>query len=193
MKFSFRSATESRQSRGRGEEGEGPGRSGAQGREVYRSGPPDSRMPRPQRTMATWARSNAANCGQGDRRRRIQAEQGLRDRSRSGRPNGFEILRVEERFAAGQASFEEVRTRSGASLSSRRCSPRFAGYLTQLRQNAFLQIKPGYVDSGGRAGQRHVVAGSRATEAGDHHEGGRGRPRTQEIPARGIPYGRDGQ
>jgi parvulin-like peptidyl-prolyl isomerase len=68
-------------------------------------------------------------------------------------PNGFEILRVEEHFAAGQASFDEVSGQISNRLAESRVQPKVREYLTQLRQNAFLQIKPGYADSGAAAGK----------------------------------------
>jgi peptidyl-prolyl cis-trans isomerase SurA len=67
-------------------------------------------------------------------------------------PNGFEILRIEEHYAAGQASFDEVETEINAKLAEPRMQPKVREYLTQLRENAFLQIKPGYVDSGAAPG-----------------------------------------
>jgi parvulin-like peptidyl-prolyl isomerase len=68
------------------------------------------------------------------------------------RPAGFEIYRVEEHYAAGQASFDEVQNEISAKLSEPLMRPRVREYLTQLRENAFLQIKAGYVDSGAAPG-----------------------------------------
>jgi peptidyl-prolyl cis-trans isomerase SurA len=61
---------------------------------------------------------------------------------------GFEILKVEERTAEGQASYDEVQPEIQNRLSEPKVQPKLRELLTQLRQNAFLQIKPGYVDSG---------------------------------------------
>jgi len=61
---------------------------------------------------------------------------------------GFEVLKVEERTAEGQASFDEVQNEINGRLSEPRVQPKLRELLTQLRRNAFLQIKPGYVDSG---------------------------------------------
>ncbi len=63
-------------------------------------------------------------------------------------PNGFVILRVEERYSAGQAAFEEVQTEINSILAEPRGAPRVREFLTSLRTNAFLQIKPGFIDSG---------------------------------------------
>src|ERR1019366_3392063 len=61
------------------------------------------------------------------------------------RPAGFEIYRVEEHYAAGQASLDEVQQDIQNKLMEPVVSPKVRVYLTQLRQNAFLQIKPGDV------------------------------------------------
>ncbi len=69
------------------------------------------------------------------------------------RPAGFEIYRVEEHYAAGQASEDEVENDINAKLMEPRAGVKVREYLTQLRTNAFLQIKPGYVDSGAAQGK----------------------------------------
>jgi peptidyl-prolyl cis-trans isomerase SurA len=69
------------------------------------------------------------------------------------RPNGFEIYRVEEHYAAGQATLDEVSNDINGKLMEPRIVPKVREYLTQLRQNAFLEIKPGYVDSGAAPGK----------------------------------------
>jgi parvulin-like peptidyl-prolyl isomerase len=64
------------------------------------------------------------------------------------RPNSFLILKVDERFEAGQATFEEVK----AEIQERLTQPKMEGkvriFLTGLREDAFLEIKEGYIDSG---------------------------------------------
>jgi len=69
------------------------------------------------------------------------------------RPAGFEIYRVEEHYAAGQASLDEVENEINARLMEPRTGPKIREYLTQLRENAFLQIKPGFADSGAAPGK----------------------------------------
>jgi peptidyl-prolyl cis-trans isomerase SurA len=68
-------------------------------------------------------------------------------------PNGFEILRVEERYAPGQASFDEVQNEINSIMAEPRGAPKVREYLTKLRTNAFLQIKAGYIDSGAAPGK----------------------------------------
>lgn len=69
------------------------------------------------------------------------------------RPAGFEIYKVDEHYAAGQASLEEVRGDIMNKLMEPVVRPKLRAYLTQLRENAFLQIKEGYVDSGAAPGK----------------------------------------
>ncbi len=66
---------------------------------------------------------------------------------------GFEILRVEEHTAAGQASFDEVQSEINGKLAEPKVQPKLREFLTQLRGNAFLQIKPGFVDTGAAPGK----------------------------------------
>jgi parvulin-like peptidyl-prolyl isomerase len=61
---------------------------------------------------------------------------------------GFEILKVEEHTPDGQATLDEVEGQINNILSEPIVGPKLRAYLTTLRQNAFLQIKPGYVDTG---------------------------------------------
>lgn len=67
--------------------------------------------------------------------------------------NGFLILRVEDHQKSGQASFEEVENEITDKMFSPKMQPAVREYLTQLRKDAFLEIKPGYVDSGAAPGK----------------------------------------
>jgi hypothetical protein len=62
--------------------------------------------------------------------------------------NGYLILKVEDRYAAGQASIEDVKNDIMDKLYTPRLQPALRAYLTKLREDAFLEIKPGYVDAG---------------------------------------------
>ena len=68
-------------------------------------------------------------------------------------PNGFVILKVEERYEAGQAPFEEVENEITRTLYMPRMEPKVRELLTKLREDAFLEIKAGYVDSGAAPGK----------------------------------------
>jgi parvulin-like peptidyl-prolyl isomerase len=67
--------------------------------------------------------------------------------------NGFLILKVEEHQKAGLASLDEVLPQITNQLFNPRFNPELRRYLTQLRVNAFLEIKPGYEDSGAAPGK----------------------------------------
>ena len=68
-------------------------------------------------------------------------------------PAGLLIVRVDERFEAGQASFEEVKEEVSQRMAGPKVTPKLREYLARLRQDAFLQIKDGYVDSGAVPGK----------------------------------------
>jgi hypothetical protein len=67
--------------------------------------------------------------------------------------NGFLILKVQDHQKAGQATFEEVQNEIMDKLFSPRMEPAVREYLTKLREDAFLEIKPGFVDSGAAPGK----------------------------------------
>jgi peptidyl-prolyl cis-trans isomerase SurA len=64
------------------------------------------------------------------------------------RPNSFLILKVDERFEAGQAAYEEVKSELQERLTQPKTEGKVRIFLTALREDAFLEIKEGYVDSG---------------------------------------------
>jgi len=68
-------------------------------------------------------------------------------------PNGFEILKVEERYEAGQAPLSDVDNEIMERLYSPRMEPKVRDYLTKLREDAFLEIRSGYEDSGAAPGK----------------------------------------
>jgi len=68
-------------------------------------------------------------------------------------PNGFLILKVEERYAAGLQPFEAVENEVMERLYAPRMQPAVRAFLTRLRQDAFLEIREGHVDSGAAPGK----------------------------------------
>jgi peptidyl-prolyl cis-trans isomerase SurA len=68
-------------------------------------------------------------------------------------PQGFGIYRVEEHPKAGLAAFEEVINEVENRMFQPRMDPEVRKYLTKLRSDAFLEIKPGYEDSGAAPGK----------------------------------------
>ena len=68
-------------------------------------------------------------------------------------PNGFIILKVEDRHEAGQASYEEVENEIMEKLAMPKMQPAVREFLTKLRHDAFLEIRDGYADSGAAPGK----------------------------------------
>ncbi len=68
-------------------------------------------------------------------------------------PPGLLIIKVEEHYAAGQASLEEVREEVQEAIVGPRMEPKAREYLTKLRTEAFLQVKDGYIDTGAAPGK----------------------------------------
>ena len=68
-------------------------------------------------------------------------------------PGGFVVIKIDERYAAGQAPFEEVKDQINEQMSQPKMGPKVRELLNKLRQQAFLEIKDGYVDSGAVPGK----------------------------------------
>jgi peptidyl-prolyl cis-trans isomerase SurA len=66
---------------------------------------------------------------------------------------GFEILKVDDHTKAGLEPLADAKPEIENALYAQKIEPRVREYLTQLREKAFLQIKPGYVDTGAAPGQ----------------------------------------
>ncbi len=67
--------------------------------------------------------------------------------------NGFLILKVVQHDSAGLQPFESVEGEVMDRLYGPRMQPAMRAYLTKLRQEAYLQIRAGYVDSGAAPGK----------------------------------------
>ena len=68
-------------------------------------------------------------------------------------PAGLLIVRIEDRYEAGLASYEEVEGEITNRLSMPLLEPKVRTYLTKLREDAFLEIRQGYEDSGAAPGK----------------------------------------
>ena len=68
-------------------------------------------------------------------------------------PKGLLIVRLEEKHKAGQATLEEVDNEITEMLYMPRMQPKIREYLTKLRQEAFLEIREGYVDASAAPGK----------------------------------------
>jgi parvulin-like peptidyl-prolyl isomerase len=68
-------------------------------------------------------------------------------------PNGFLILKIDERHEAGQAPLSDVENEIMEKISMPQMQPKVRELLTKLREDAFLQIRAGYMDSGAAPGK----------------------------------------
>ncbi len=75
------------------------------------------------------------------------------DPIKSESPDGFAIFKVEEHQKAGLADFEEVQYEVQDKLFRPKLTPALREYETKLRAVAFLEIKPGWDDTGAAPGK----------------------------------------
>lgn len=68
-------------------------------------------------------------------------------------PTGFEVFKVDDHTKAGLAPLADVKGDIENALYGPKMQPKVREYLTHLRTQAFLQIKPGFVDTGAAPGQ----------------------------------------
>ena len=68
-------------------------------------------------------------------------------------PNGYLILKVFEKHREGLATLEEVRDVIRNRLSGPKFQPAFREYLSKLRTDAYIEIRPGYIDTAAVAGK----------------------------------------
>jgi peptidyl-prolyl cis-trans isomerase SurA len=68
-------------------------------------------------------------------------------------PQGFLILKVNDRFEEGIAPFDEEKDRIHDFLSRPMMNSKIPEFLTKLRQEAYLEIKDGYIDTAAAPGK----------------------------------------
>ena len=78
---------------------------------------------------------------------------------------GYAILKVEEHQKAGVPPFSDVLPRIQDALYYQKLQPALRTYLTKLREDAYIDIEPGYVDSGASPNQTKPVETDSAKEA----------------------------
>jgi len=79
---------------------------------------------------------------------------------------GFVILKVTEHQPAGVPPFNQIEGRIQDALYGEKLQPALRAYLQKLREDAFIDIKPGYVDTGASPNQTKPVETS-AKEANE--------------------------
>ncbi|HEY6375180.1 MAG TPA: peptidylprolyl isomerase [Edaphobacter sp.] len=70
---------------------------------------------------------------------------------------GFVILKVTDHQAAGVPSLKDVEPQIQDAMYMQAMQPALRAYLTKLRENAYIDIKPGFVDTGASAKQTKPV------------------------------------
>jgi peptidyl-prolyl cis-trans isomerase SurA len=70
---------------------------------------------------------------------------------------GFILLRVTDHIEAGTPPLERVREQIQEQLYTQKVQPALRAYLTKLREEAYIDIKPGYTDSGASPNQTGLV------------------------------------
>jgi peptidyl-prolyl cis-trans isomerase SurA len=70
---------------------------------------------------------------------------------------GYVILQVTEHQAAGIPTLKEAEPRIQDALYMQKLQPALRAFLTTLREEAFIDVKAGYIDSGASAKQTKPV------------------------------------
>ncbi|MGC2209633.1 MAG: peptidylprolyl isomerase [Candidatus Korobacteraceae bacterium] len=73
---------------------------------------------------------------------------------------GFIILHVDDRIEAGTPSLDRIRDQIQDQIYTLKIQPALRTYLTKLREEAYIDIKPGYTDSGASPNQTKLIYAS---------------------------------
>jgi peptidyl-prolyl cis-trans isomerase SurA len=80
---------------------------------------------------------------------------------------GFVILKVNEHTQAGMVPLAQVKERIQEAIYYEKLQPALRTYLTKLREDAYIDIKPGYTDSGASPNQtKPIYTAAAATDSG---------------------------
>ncbi len=77
---------------------------------------------------------------------------------------GFVILKVTDHQTAGIPAFAEIENRIQEAVYMQKLQPALREYLTRLREEAFIDVRPGYVDSGASPNQTKPIVTTAAKE-----------------------------
>jgi peptidyl-prolyl cis-trans isomerase SurA len=77
---------------------------------------------------------------------------------------GFIILKVSEHQQAGIPPLKEIEPRVMEAIYLKKLEPALRAYLTKLREEAYIDIKPGYVDTGASPNQTKPVVTTASAE-----------------------------
>src|SRR5437868_2418190 len=79
---------------------------------------------------------------------------------------GFVILKVNEHTQAGIAPLKQVENRIQEAIYYEKLQPALRAYLTKLREEAYIDIKPGFVDTGASPNQTKPIYTAASTDSG---------------------------
>jgi peptidyl-prolyl cis-trans isomerase SurA len=77
---------------------------------------------------------------------------------------GYILLKVTEHDAAGVPSYKDVAQKIQEAIYYQKLQPALRAYLTKLREDAYIDIKPGYVDTGASPNQTKPIMTAAQTE-----------------------------
>jgi peptidyl-prolyl cis-trans isomerase SurA len=115
---------------------------------------------------------------------------------------GYVILKVDEHQAGGIAPLSEVEPQIEDQIGMEKMNPALRAYLQRLREEAYIDIKPGYIDSGASPNETKPIFSAYTPPAPKKKQklertrfGGRGRTRTHATtqsakaaaPPAGVP------
>ena len=78
---------------------------------------------------------------------------------------GFVILKVTDHQAAGTPTFDEAEPRIQEAVYMQKMQPALRDYLKKLREQAYIDVRPGYVDTGASPNETKPVVTAAAKEA----------------------------
>ena len=90
---------------------------------------------------------------------------------------GFEILKVDQHYQAGQQPLSTVENQIENKLYMQQMEPALRKYLAQLREESYITIKPGYKDTAAVAGQTAIEEVPATPD-----EGGKKKKKKLKIP-----------
>ena len=77
---------------------------------------------------------------------------------------GFVILKVTDHQSPGIPAFADIEPRLQEAVYMQKLQPALREFLTKLREEAFIDVRPGYVDSGASPNQTKPVVTTAAKE-----------------------------
>ena len=99
---------------------------------------------------------------------------------------GLLILRLDEHFDAGIPPMEKIEGEISEAIYMQRIQPALRAYLNSLRDDAFIEIRPGFVDSGATEAElaTSAAASKPIPQAASEKESGKGKKKSGSSPPR---------